>query len=124
MAHIIHNLYDLCLLFGADCDRPLVSLNRRLRKDTACGASISLKLADGSWRHNGDKELTAADLPVAGFTIQTIVEGSEATVDSDTFTFPVRAQKVRQWITYMEQAADELWHEVNDSDADDEDLDV
>lgn len=114
---LIKSLADLCNYFGADEPR---SLNRRLYKDTDCGASISLQLADGRWLHNGDRrwETLPRSTPVLGFTIQTIVEGSEATVDSPTFALPVRESEIREWIADMEAEASRLWAEANEGDDD------
>ena len=145
---MIRNLTDLCAYFGADSPS---SLNRRLYKDTDCGASISVRRTEApqcakcaayferfscgasvgtgecdcpkcqgycrcdAWVHNGSKawsELTDANTDA--FTIQTIVEGSEATVDSGTFSFPVAAAKVEAWEDEMEAQASELWREANE----------
>jgi hypothetical protein len=116
----IRSLRELCDYFGADTP---AGLNRRIYKDTACGASLSLLLSDDTWLHNGDQRLRSLDVetPITGFTIQTIVEGSDATVDSDTFVLPVRQSEVKHWIADMEAEADRLWHEANDDDEGDTD---
>jgi len=113
----IRNLSDLCAFFCADTP---ASLNRRIYKGTACGASISLELPD-RWIHNGDRDpawATVTDAECTGFTIQTIVEGSDATVDSEPFRFPVTVANLDGWIEYMENEANSLWHEANDDDDD------
>jgi hypothetical protein len=108
---VIRSLADLCNYFGAEEPR---SLNRRIYKDTECGASISLQLANG-WLHNGDRrwETLPRSTPILGFTLQTIVEGSEATVDSPVFALPVRESEVREWIADMEAEAARLWDAAN-----------
>ena len=109
------------LLRHFDAESP-ARLNRRLYKDTACGASISIQLRGGDWIHNGDprwEELTGAELLVA-FTIQTIVEGSDAEVNSAPFVLPVTTQEVTDWIADMEAEADRLWDEANAPEDDDE----
>jgi hypothetical protein len=116
---LIKNLADLCNYFGAEEPR---SLNRRVYKDTACGASISLQLADGRWLHNGGRgwETLPRSTPILGFTIQTIIEGSDATIDSPVFPLPVRESEVREWIADMEAEAARLhWpSSIGDDDAD------
>lgn len=108
---IIATLADLVAHFGADDAR---GLNRRLYKDTACGASISLMLPDGEWLHNGlNLDGWAAVTEIRGFTIQTIVEGSDATVDSSLFELPVKAKDVSHFVQQMENEAARLWDEAN-----------
>lgn len=134
----IESMKDLCNYFYAD--EPDM-LNKRIYKGTDCGASISVYLetpdsdpvpegyelvySSGSngWGvenyraiHNGDpawREL-AIQTPIIGFTIQTIVEGSDATVDSDPFVLPVPKQQVADWMDYMEAEANWLWEEANE----------
>lgn len=103
---IIATVGDLASFLGAE---GIQGMNRRLYKDTRCGASISLIGYQREW-HNGQdwSEVEAEPRLAYGFTIQTIVEGSDATVDSDLFRFPVKAREVRQWITEMEAQAAEI----------------
>jgi hypothetical protein len=77
-----------------------------------------------AWVHNGDTRWNTLPIttPIEGFTIQTIVEGSEATVDSDTFTLPIEAAVVDAWIADMEAEADRLWQEANGENDDQETL--
>jgi hypothetical protein len=73
----------------------------------------------GAWIHNGD-DLWARlmpDTPILGFTIQTIVEGSDATVDSDEFVLPVTVASVEAWVREMESEATALWQEANGDEA-------
>jgi hypothetical protein len=105
---IIATLDDLRAYLGADS---VTGMNRRIYKDTQCGASLSVLLPDGAWRHNGQDWSDIAD--IRGFTIQTIVEGSDATVDSDVFLLPVRATAVTAFIREMEAEAALLWDEAN-----------
>lgn len=108
----INSLQDLCNFLGADSPR---GLNRRIYKDTDCGASLSLYLKDGTAIHNGDSRWDTLPMgtPIRGFTIQTIVEGSDATVDSDLFWVPCPVKWVDEWIKEMESRASELWEEAN-----------
>jgi hypothetical protein len=129
MSKQINNMQDLLDYFYADTPR---SLNRRIYKDTACGASISVLIAPEDpdefgdlpsfqppfWVHNGEGAwdyLTPA-CRLKAFTIQTIVEGSDATVDSLPFVLPVETAEVDKWIEDMEAQADELWREANNYD--------
>jgi hypothetical protein len=109
--HVIRSLADLCAFFGAD---NVHSLNRRVYKDTDCGASISVLPLEGPWRHNGENWTDVKE--IVAFTLQTIVEGCDATVDSEPFWLPVREREVSDWLKDMEAEADRLWHEANDGD--------
>lgn len=53
------------------------------------------------------------DTPLIGFTIQTMVEGSEATVDSEEFEVPVSTKEVDEWVKEMESQADFYWKRDN-----------
>lgn len=106
--NIIYSLADLLEFFGADTAQ---SLNRRVYKDTVCGASISVLATDGKWYHTG-RDWTGVT-EIRRFTIQTIVEGSDVTVDSDEFVLPVRVKSVREWVEFMEAEANRLWEEAN-----------
>ena len=85
----------------------------------SCGASISVQTPDRVWHHCGNKGWEDIKEIVA-FTIQTIVEGSVAEVNSDAFELPVRVSEVENWMTDMEAQADDLWKEANE-DGNDED---
>jgi hypothetical protein len=102
----IRNLQDLVDYWSADDPR---GINRRAYKDTACGASVSVQTHDGKWHHNGSdwSHIRA----IRAFTVQTIVEGSDATVDSDVFTLPVKVSEVDAWIVQMEKEVDRSWTE-------------
>jgi hypothetical protein len=71
--------------------------------------------ARGGWIHNGDGlwEKLSRETPIVGFTIQTIVEGSYATVDSEEFVLPVTEKEVETWIKEMESEASFLFQEAN-----------
>jgi hypothetical protein len=86
-------------------------LNKRIYKGTDCGASISVCTPDGKWHHNGGdwtgiKEIT-------GFTIQTIVEGSDVEINSSTFELPVTVAEVEAWMDDMEKQASFYWERDN-----------
>jgi len=113
----IWSLADLCAYFSAETP---AQLNRRIYKGTDCGASLSVYSHTVGWIHNGD--LRWRDLPITfgidGFTIQTIVEGSDSEVNSDTFWLPATHEEIQHWISDMEDEADRLWHEANDEEED------
>lgn len=106
----IANLDQLCTYFGAD-DPTL--LNKAIYKGTSCGASISVQTPDGEWHHNGQDWTGITS--ITAFTLQTIVEGSDVTVDSDEFTLPVYESAVAAWMEEMEKEADFYWKRDNAS---------
>ena len=105
---ILRSLRHLLDFWHADDVR---SLNRRVYKATECGASISVRTPDGVWHHNGQdwSGITAID----AFTVQTIVEGSDAEVDSPVFELPVAEVVLERWLDVMEDRATALWEEAN-----------
>lgn len=104
----IRNLKDLLQHFGAD---DVTDLNRRIYKDTSAGASISVLTPDGVWHHNG-QDWSGIDEIVA-FTVQTIIEGSDAEIQSEPFELPVTAAEVDAWLSDMEDQDEELWLEAD-----------
>lgn len=108
----IRSLADLCEYLGADSPR---DLNRRIYEDTDCGASISLYLEDGRALHNGWRELDTLplDTPLRGFTIQSIVEGIDATADGEMVLLPCRHRDVDVAIQWVEDEARRLWDETH-----------
>jgi hypothetical protein len=107
---VIENLEQLLSKFGLTLDE--VNLfNKYLYKGTDCGASVSIQTPDGVWHHNGD-DWTGITEAIA-FTIQTIVEGSDLTVDSESFTFPVSIKTIDDWCSYMEEQAERIWEQAN-----------
>lgn len=119
----IEDLAGLCEYLSADCPS---LLNKRIYKATACGASISVycKEEDPGTVHCGDEcgwssldaHLEAQDPLVItpyGFTIQTIVEGIDPTVDGPLMIFPVLKIEVEEWVAEMESEAKYLWEEGN-----------
>lgn len=115
---MINSIKDLINYWGWSSDTPIESLPKMVYKGTDCGAWIQLQTEDGEW--HGEGELTGIG-EVIGFRIGTIVEGSDADVGPQEFTFPVTANEVQEWINEMESEASFLWHEANDDyDEDDE----
>lgn len=111
---MIKNLAALCDHFGAD--KPS-DLPRRIYNGTGCGASISLYLTRGKPLHSGGdprwQNLTR-EREIRGFSIQTIVEGSEAEVNSPEFKLPVSVAVVDAWMKDMEAEASRLWAAANE----------
>jgi hypothetical protein len=110
---LIRDFKGLLGFFYADNPRVL---NKKIYKQTDCGASISVYLKDGTTVHNGDPrwDTLTGDEKIDGFTIQTIVEGSDAEVNSELFHVPCTQAEVTGWIADMEAQADELWKEANE----------
>lgn len=104
----IRSLADLMHYLGAES---VQGMNRRLYKDTRCGASLSVQTPDGKWHHNGQDWRTVRE--IQAFTMQTIIEGSDATVESEPFVLPVPIHAVNLWIKTMEAEARILWREAN-----------
>lgn len=107
----IQNFTDLCAYFYADTP---AGLNRRIYKDTGCGASISVRLRNG-WVHNGGTawQTITKRHKLLGFTIQSIVEGSDSTVDSQEFVVPVETSVIDDWVKYMEEETSRIWKAAN-----------
>lgn len=108
---MITNLQDLCDYF--DVDRPS-SLNRRIYNDTRCGASMSIQDSQGTWHHNRGNNASWNNIQsIIAFSVQTIVEGSDAEVNCDPFILPVDSAQVDAAIAWMEAEADRLWNAAN-----------
>ena len=105
---VIRNLKNLMDYFGAENAN---LINRRLYKATSCGASISVLATDDKWYHCGSDWTNVKG--IKAFTIQTIVEGSDVTVDSEEFTLPVRTQEIEDWMNQMEEEAAFYWKRDN-----------
>lgn len=63
--------------------------------------------------HNGDDWSEVDPEEITGFTIQSIVEGSEVTVDSNLFEFPVIEAEVDQWMKDMDEITSFYWERDN-----------
>jgi hypothetical protein len=112
----INTLSDLCAMLGVEEKNITANrLSRRIYKDTNCGASISVQcMVDDMpvWFHNGDSTILDGK-KLVGFTIQTIVEGVEATVDIAFMPVGTTTTgQVREWIKDMESEASRLWDEA------------
>ena len=71
--------------------------------------------ADEIWAHNGSElwRYITLGTKLLGFTIQSIVEGSDVSVDSDEFVVPVDAKEVDDWIKHMEDETSRIWKAAN-----------
>jgi hypothetical protein len=108
----IRNMVDLMRFVGADEPR---LINKYTFKYSSCGYSVSVQLAAGTWVHNGDKawDTMTEKTPIIGFSIQTIVEGSDVEVNMDPFEIPVAVKDVERAIEEMEKQADFYWKRDN-----------
>ena len=96
-------------------------LARSAYKYTDCGASVGVRLEDGSC-HYGD---SLARLPegaaIVALLVSSIIEGSEATTSTHTVnlldeTFETPAMAVAAYdaaLEAVEQEAAAIWHEIN-----------
>lgn len=143
----IIDLVGLCGWLSAEYPS---QLNKRIYSATKCGASLSLYCGQGDddMIHCGDNDgwadmdavfdrmvrptslaevmvdmVAVKDMVPYGFSIQTIVEGSDATVDSGVMSFPILKSRVQSWIDEMESEAHFLWVEANGEDEGGEDVD-
>ena len=64
--------------------------------------------------HCGDDWSEVDENPemISSVTIQSIVEGSEATVDSDYFNFPVEVETFEKWFDHMEKETSLQWGNI------------
>ncbi|HUW48815.1 MAG TPA: hypothetical protein VMW36_08760, partial [Patescibacteria group bacterium] len=51
--------------------------------------------------------------PLLGFTIQTIVEGSDVYVNGDFMEVPIATEKIQEWLDEMEKESDFYWKRDN-----------
>lgn len=70
---------------------------------------------DEIWAHNGSElwRHITMETPLLGFTIQSIVEGSDVTVDSQEFVVPVDPKEIDDWIKHMEEETSRIWKAAN-----------
>jgi hypothetical protein len=72
--------------------------------------------------HNGHNEPIPAAFVLESFTIQTIIENSDAEVNSAPFEVgKTTGEQVDAWVSEMEDQADDLWCEANKPEDDDDD---
>ena len=93
---VICSIEDLCNELGTDVDR----IERDMFKNTACGMPIS-------WDDNG-------------VTLVGYVEGADCDGPSETLAFPFTMKEFNDTINYLEEEANEMWHEWNDECEDEE----
>jgi hypothetical protein len=110
--NVIRNMANLCDYFGAT--HPF-NINRCTYKYSSCGHSLSVRMPDGEWVHNGDKDWDdmTRETKIIAFSVQTIVEGSEMEVNMDPFELPVTHREVARAIKDMEAQADSEWRRMN-----------
>ena len=92
-----------------------IQITKTFRSTDRCWGWKSGQASQWVWVHNGNslwRDLTI-DTPIRAFTIQSIVEGSDATVDSDQFNVPCPTEKVDQWMEEMEEQTSAIWDRDN-----------
>lgn len=111
---MIENLSGLLGFFGAENTGELPG---RVRKETGCGAVIELLLDNGAWvgEESGIDEVAAEK--VVGFKLLTIVEGSDAEIETDEIEFPVGEAEMREALEWLEGEAERAWSEAKEDDA-------
>lgn len=96
----IKNVQDLFAYFGIEYNQGSprgnnsLRLNSQVYKSTSCGA----------W----------ARLLPNGVIFGSIVEGSEAEVNTDPLIFPFTEDALKKTLNYIEREADILWREANE----------
>jgi hypothetical protein len=66
--------------------------------------------------HCGHQGEIPASFELTGFTIQSIVEGSDAEVCSGTLRLGLTKEEIDAWVAWVEDEVDRLWHEANGED--------
>lgn len=106
---MITTVGDLREWVGADT---VQGINHRLYKDTDCGASISIRVG-GVWYHNGDGWSSLRDGDTLELvSLQSIVEGSDATAWSGDIPCPAEDATLSQALDDVEWEAETLWEEA------------
>lgn len=95
---------------------------RSIYRNTECGAWLSVKLHDGTWRHTGD--LSGIDNGnVAALLVGSIVEGSDAEVRADVIELinyldegdeQRLVDEFNRTIDWVDDEACRLWDEANE----------
>jgi len=79
-----------------------------------CGGVVISRLDNRNRYDSWDIQLSNPNLPpFIGFTIQTIVEGSDTEVNSDEFSVPTDCEYVENWMKEMEAQATYYWDRDN-----------
>ena len=89
---VICSIEDLCSRLGTTVD----GIKRCMFKYTNCGMPIE-------WNERG-------------VTLVGYVEGADCDGPSETLEFPFTMKEFNETVQYLEDAADEMWHEWNDVD--------
>jgi hypothetical protein len=96
-------------------DPDLIQITKIFRNTDKALGWRSDRDGDFVWVHNGNslwRQLTL-ETELRSFTIQSIVEGSDATVDSDVFDIPCEVEEVEKWMSEMEDQTSDLWDRDN-----------
>lgn len=98
------------------------SLDRRVYKTTACGASIGLELHDGGFVWSGDPRLaTTPPMEVRAIGVGSIVEGTDRTVEHEFIDLLDYAERdaddfvtaFGKLVDQVDEAAQEAWNDTH-----------
>ena len=120
---IAENLQAILDHYGVETVR---GLNRSLYKYTECGASLGVKLHDGTWRYSGDLE----GIPngnVRQLLVGSIVEGSDVDVTADAIDLAdprfmdeggenIALDTFNATVQWVNDEACRLWDEANEGE--------
>src|SRR3954453_23949544 len=109
----INSFGDLCRHFKVFKYREMSDF---IYDNTHCGASISVYgTVDGYpfHAHSGFRGEWPIGFVMEKFSIQTIIEGSDATVDHMFLVGETTDEDIDTWIAFMEEEASRLWAEAN-----------
>ena len=95
---IIANQIDLANLVGA-VDHTEQAIGFAVYHGTECGAWVHFVHVGGA---------------AVGVQLGSIVEGTDGEIVADTLYYPFSEEAWREAVQYVEQRADDLWHEIHD----------
>lgn len=118
MSKEIKTTYNLCNFFGvllpARTDW-FAGLQRSVYKNTACGASVSIKIG-GEWLHH--KDIPHGRIEAVRF--HSIIEGFEAEVDSRVLPFPASEHALSEVLRELEEEVDETLRKLEAAESSEE----
>jgi hypothetical protein len=87
--------------------------------DDSSSGKVAVKVFHGysndqsTWLHNGMSWRVTKRTNLIGFTIQSVVDGSEVTVCSEEFVLPVDTEKIDEWMQEMDEQTRFYWYRDN-----------
>lgn len=101
----------------------LGSINKRIYKDTSCGAHISVRDIMNQWWHNGAEP--SSDLRINAVLVGSICEGGDEGCDAefsgDTLDWPFTEEDVNRQLTGIDDQVSEHWTEFHEDDPEEDD---